>query len=184
MRQQRSSGGLARCELTVLSDPNRLRRNSLHEGHASAVPLRIEDTSGFRGCVRIGRETAGPSTTLRSGRDDNSVVPARASARNTWPHNELQQEIPGLATELQRKILGLATELSSRPKRSVLEGPAVSLPVLTHPLKPLRRCLSVQERTFSAACEGRTLREASFLQPVEAGYSGLLSGFGISEVVS
>jgi hypothetical protein len=26
-------------------------------------------------------------------------------------------------------------ELSSRPERSVVEGPAVSLPVLTHPLK-------------------------------------------------
>jgi hypothetical protein len=36
---------------------------------------------GFRGCVRTGRETAGPSTSLRSGRDDNSV--AREMPKNT-----------------------------------------------------------------------------------------------------
>src|SRR5277367_1895071 len=30
------------------------------------------------------------------------------------------------------------TELSSRPKRSVVEGPAVSVPVLTQTLEPLR----------------------------------------------
>jgi hypothetical protein len=45
------------------------------------------------------KETAGPSTTLRSGRDDNSL---------------------GLRE-------GSATELSSRPERSVVEGPAVLL---------------------------------------------------------
>ena len=28
----------------------------------------------FRGCVRPGKATAGPSTTLRSGRDDNSIA--------------------------------------------------------------------------------------------------------------
>jgi hypothetical protein len=33
--------------------------------------------------------------------------------------------------ELQREILDPAIELSSRPERSVVEGPAVSFPVLT-----------------------------------------------------
>jgi hypothetical protein len=35
---------------------------------------------GVRGCVRTGRETAGPSTTLRSGRDDKFF--ARKMAKN------------------------------------------------------------------------------------------------------
>ena len=48
-------------------------------------------------CEKRGKETAGPSTTLRSGRDDNTVVPARASAGNYL--------IP-------------ATQLSSRPERT------------------------------------------------------------------
>ena len=47
----------------------------------------------------LAEETAGPSTTLRSGRDDNFVA---------------------------RTILHAANELSSRPERSVVEGPAVS----------------------------------------------------------
>ena len=51
-------------------------------------------------------ETAGPSTTLRSGRDDNSVV---------------------AAIDATEQYLTPATELSSRPERSVVEGPAVSL---------------------------------------------------------
>jgi hypothetical protein len=48
--------------------------------------------------------TAGPSTTLRSGRDDNSVA----------------------QPELSREIIDFKTELSSRPERSVVEGPAVN----------------------------------------------------------
>jgi hypothetical protein len=55
-------------------------------------------------------ETAGPSTTLRSGRDDSSVV-AGIDATEQCPTP--------------------ATELSSRPERSVVEGPAVS-PLPTH----------------------------------------------------
>ena len=55
-------------------------------------------------------ETAGPSTTLRSGRDDNSVV-AGIDATEQCPTP--------------------ATELSSRPERSAVEGPAVS-PLPTH----------------------------------------------------
>src|ERR1700733_6757198 len=34
----------------------------------------VPNTMGLRGCVSTGKETAGPSTTLRSGRDDNSVA--------------------------------------------------------------------------------------------------------------
>ena len=157
--------------------------------------------------MRTGRETAGPSTTLRSGRDDNSAVPARASVRSTWPCNRIviptgaypdfllrgtpQQVRPlcgsrgapqvprlpqiscqncssggfhaafltesrtrgrwgvprsrksgyapvGLTILLHGQVLlteALAgtAELSSRPERSVVEGPAVSLPVFTQP---------------------------------------------------
>jgi hypothetical protein len=50
------------------------------------------------------KETAGPSTTLRSGRDDNSIA---------------GQVFLG-------ETLASITELSSRPERSVVEGPAVS----------------------------------------------------------
>ena len=39
--------------------------------------------------VSNGKETAGPSTTLRSGRDDNSVVPVgAATANNLTPATE------------------------------------------------------------------------------------------------
>jgi hypothetical protein len=63
------------------------------------------------------RETAGPSTSLRSGRDDTFF--AKENAKKT----------------ARGRILNRPTELSSRPKRSEVEGPAVSLPVLTHPLR-------------------------------------------------
>ena len=67
--------------------------------------------------MRTGRETAGPSTTLRSGRDDNSAAGKMApKAAHEW-------------------LLVVPTELSSRPERSVVEGPAVPLPVLTQTLE-------------------------------------------------
>jgi len=59
--------------------------------------------------------TADPSTSVRSGRDDNSVVPVRASAKKNL--------IPRI-------------ELSSRPERSVVEGPAVLSLLRIHRLKP------------------------------------------------
>ena len=34
----------------------------------------VENTPGFRGCVSTRERTAGPSTALRSGRDDNSIA--------------------------------------------------------------------------------------------------------------
>jgi hypothetical protein len=55
-------------------------------------------------------ETAGPSTALRSVRDDNSVAGVGHCSVASIP---------------------ATTELSSRPERSVVEGPAVS-PVPTH----------------------------------------------------
>jgi hypothetical protein len=42
--------------------------------------------------------------------------------------------------------------LSSRPERSVVEGSAVSLPVLTPTLQPLSDCFSAGRRLFSRAC--------------------------------
>jgi hypothetical protein len=73
-------------------------------------------TQDQRVCVRTGRETAGPSTALRSGRDDNSVAGEMAPKA------------------VRRMATNVATELSSRPERSAVEGPAVSLPVLTQTL--------------------------------------------------
>jgi hypothetical protein len=99
----------------------------------------FENTSGFTVCVRTGRETAGPSTALRSGRDDNSV---------------------GLLTSIRLTALGrfLATELSSRPERSAVEGPAVSLPVLTqtvrHPVTRLSSARLQGERSSAALLPG------------------------------
>jgi hypothetical protein len=66
--------------------------------------------SGYLGLEDIwepGKETAGPSTTLRSGRDDNfRGTISSYSSDHFWGHFH-------------------ATELSSRPERSVVEGPAV-----------------------------------------------------------
>jgi hypothetical protein len=59
-------------------------------------------------CVDTVEETAGPSTTLRSGRDDNSVA---------------RRDYYSVAS------IPASTELSSRPERSVVEGPAVSSPI-------------------------------------------------------
>ena len=56
------------------------------------------------------KETAGPSTTLRSGRDDNSVAGGKY-----FP-----------AEAVIAATLAVTTDLSSRPERSVVEGPAVS----------------------------------------------------------
>jgi hypothetical protein len=74
--------------------------------------------SGYSWPLREYRErTAGPSTTLRSGRDDNSVA--------------------GDQVFLAEALAG-TTELSSRPKRSSVEGPAVPFPVVTCSLEALK----------------------------------------------
>src|SRR5271155_1558883 len=62
------------------------------------IPIPSHEASDLNP-LRMADETAGPSTALRSGRDDNSVGFSRV--------------VP-------------ATELSSRPERSAVEGPAVS----------------------------------------------------------
>ena len=59
----------------------------------------MDEGTGFRVCVRTGEKaTAGPSTTLRSGRDDNFVV--------RFTHI------------LEERTYFLANELSSRPERT------------------------------------------------------------------
>ena len=70
----------------------------------------------FRVCVRTAeRAKAGPSTALRSGRDDNSF--ARKRGFPSW-------------IQVNR-----ITKLSSRPERSAVEGPALALSaVLTNTL--------------------------------------------------
>src|ERR1700759_4412379 len=73
--------------------------------------------SFFTSTKTSSKGTAGPSTSLRSGRGDNSVMPAR----------------------LQPALLAPTTELSSRPERSEVEGAAVPLLlVLTHSLYRVR----------------------------------------------
>jgi Flp pilus assembly protein TadG len=85
---------------------------------------------GLRGCVRTGKETAGPSTALRSGRDDNSVA-------RKW-----SQKLIG------RMDVNGPIELSSRPERSAVEGPAVSLPVARQTLRSLFRCRESGQATL------------------------------------
>jgi hypothetical protein len=51
---------------------------SAGNARASLVLAREDLPRSSRVCVRTGRETAGPSTALRSGRDDNSVGPLAA----------------------------------------------------------------------------------------------------------
>jgi hypothetical protein len=84
----------------------------LYQGTTLVVPHKIDNTSGFRGCVSTGRKNRrslhyAPSE-LRS---DNSVA----------------------GQACQAKALAGITELSSRPelRRSVVEGPAV-LSASTH----------------------------------------------------
>ena len=56
-------------------------------------------------------ETAGPSTSLRYGRDDNSVETGIDATEQSWTPQQ-----------------------NCHPDRSGVEGPAVLFPVLTHPL--------------------------------------------------
>jgi hypothetical protein len=161
---------------------------------------------GRRRCVRTERATAGPSTSLRSGRDDNSVgllklIPLAAF----WafsPQKKMSSREPvtfsifscflrsynrmlsppqsrhpersaariyritdGLwrAVEGPRRCL-LADALPSfpatnyrpnqqshklRPERSEVEGPAVSLSVLTYPLEANRSSLNAGSKALS-----------------------------------
>jgi nickel/cobalt exporter len=71
------------------------------------------------------KETAGPPTPLRSGRDDK-LLATRAKISTT----ELSSRLSRRAVEPQRtreahSFASSATELSSRPERSGVEGPAV-----------------------------------------------------------
>jgi hypothetical protein len=65
--------------------------------------------------MRAGKETAGFSTPLRSGQDDNSVG-------RKWPQTWSDE------------WLSMVPQ-NCHPDRSVAEGPAVSLPALTQTLK-------------------------------------------------
>jgi hypothetical protein len=75
--RDRAALGLVGCGTSL-----RLRRK--RQGAKSRGALfGAKKVQGLKRCVSTGKETAGPSTTLRSGRDDNSVLSATASARNT-----------------------------------------------------------------------------------------------------
>jgi hypothetical protein len=51
--------------------------------------FKVSKARGLRVCVRTGRETAGPSTTLRSGRDDNSVCAQEFQREILDPRNRI-----------------------------------------------------------------------------------------------
>jgi hypothetical protein len=140
---------------------------------------------GLRVCVRTRRETAGPSTTLRFGRDDNFVAWKRLQPRLlhgkgsnrvccmekaptafvAWKGSNrvcCMEKVPTAfvawkrlqprllhgkgsnrvccmekaPTAVRRMAVNGPTELSSRPERSVVEGPAVSLPGLHRLRRP------------------------------------------------
>jgi hypothetical protein len=88
-----------------------------------------------KGQSLVGEETAGPSTALRSGRDDNSFV----------------------AREIQRDIFP-QKELSSRPelRRSVVEGPAVQ----PSPYKPKFRAVLLSPYRAVQAAENYRVAQA------------------------
>ena len=73
-------------------------------------------TAGYE-LLKGGFRSAWKSSRVRSGRYDKSVAPSTAIC------------LTAFATAFP------ATELSSRPERSAVEGPAVSLPVLTQTLR-------------------------------------------------
>src|ERR1700677_285211 len=77
----------------------------------------LPEEAGLGTCFR----TAGPSTPLRSGRDDKLLGSRELVAAAELGSREL---VP--ATELRSREIVRATELSSRPERSGVEGPAVS----------------------------------------------------------
>ena len=122
--------------------PGRIGEN--RKAHCRSLPsVGMTRREGcFRWELRVGRgETAGPSTALRSGRDDNSV--AVGTDATELPRQDGALQIPPFGRDdnsvaARNRCNGTlsdpATELSSRPKRSVVEGPAVSLAVMR--LKP------------------------------------------------
>jgi hypothetical protein len=63
---------------------------SAGNARASLVPA-CENLPRLRVCVRTGGETAGPSTALRSGRDDNSVGPLTAIRLTAFGAISVQQ---------------------------------------------------------------------------------------------
>jgi hypothetical protein len=81
-----------------------VERTSEHAG------LRVSDLIASPLSLTIGIETAGPSTTLRSGRDDNSVTGSSILAEALADTTKLSSRLPRLAVG---------------PERSVVEGPAV-----------------------------------------------------------
>jgi hypothetical protein len=92
----------------------------------------------FSFCVRTGR-TAGPSTPLRSGRDDKFTVEALPrhllSLKNATLNLSSRPEQSWACSPPTVMKLSVLTDLSSRPKRSVVERSAVSR---------LRRCFSTK----------------------------------------
>jgi ABC-type nickel/cobalt efflux system permease component RcnA len=68
------------------------------------------------------KETAGPSTPLRSGRDDNSVVGTNFRDPNSAAGTNSRNPSSTAGTNSR-----YPNNLSSRPERSAVEGPAVSL---------------------------------------------------------
>jgi ABC-type nickel/cobalt efflux system permease component RcnA len=135
----------------------------------NSPPQDLSAVIQFRYPVSLSKETAGPSTPLRSGRDDKLVgsrklVPAAESGS--------RKSVP-------------ATELSSRPERSGVEGPAVSLqdhqpasPEATHvvpvtPAEPFHLHANQQATPRSAFTELITTRSMSLWFLITAAFIAL-----------
>ncbi len=135
----------------------------------NSPPQDLSAVVQFRYPVVPVKETAGPSTALRSGRDDKLV--------------ERRKSVP--ATELGSRMSASATKLSSRPERSAVEGPAVSLQdhepassearhvVPPTPAEPLHLQANQQATPRSAFTELITTRSVSLWFLITAAFIAL-----------
>jgi ABC-type nickel/cobalt efflux system permease component RcnA len=122
--------------------------------------------------ARGARETAGPSTSLRFGRDDNSV--GRTNSRD---RSSVGRTIPRDPNSVGGTISRDPNKLSSRPKRSAVEGPALparaSVPVAVAAAEPLHLQANQQATPRSAFTELITTRNMSLWFLITAGFIAL-----------
>jgi ABC-type nickel/cobalt efflux system permease component RcnA len=131
--------------------------------------------------AKLGNETAGLSTTLRSGRDDKLLASRIKVSTATEPSSRHERKETAGHTNLLRpdrdqspvvKSLSRdANNLSSRPERSGVEGPAVSLP--TAAVAPLHLQANQQSTPRSAFTELITTRSISLWFLITAAFIAL-----------
>ena len=111
---------------------------------------------------KAGGDTAGPSTALRSGRDDNSV----AAEIDSTERSLTQAAAVAAGIDSTEQSLTPAAELSSRPERSAVEGPAVSPPAFGT-LDEFSRSLYLGcfRTAYLSAYEAKPIKVCLFLFP-------------------